>query len=68
MPRKEKQGESVPQTVAEEVLDEFEDAQLDDGDPHPVGRRGGEGDALTTNEEAQEATARKGSGKEEADS
>jgi hypothetical protein len=49
-------GDNSPKTAAEEVLHEFEVSQV--SGERPGDQQGKEGDALTTNEEAQESAAK----------
>ncbi|MFH8573967.1 hypothetical protein [Streptomyces sp. NPDC017993] len=48
--------EKSPRTATEEVLDEFEASQVDG--ERTGAQQGKEGDALTTNEQAQESAAK----------
>jgi hypothetical protein len=49
------EGDNTPKTAVEEVLHEFEASQV--SGERPGDQQGKEGDALTTNEEAQESAA-----------
>ncbi|KOG42262.1 hypothetical protein [Streptomyces decoyicus] len=60
--RQDGNAHHAPETAADEVLAEFEEAETRVGEADDRGHQGEEGDALTTNEEAQEETAKKKAG------
>ncbi|MFI9359285.1 hypothetical protein ACWGLP_06075 [Streptomyces lydicus] len=60
--RQERKAHHAPDTAVDEVLAEFEEAETQVGERGDRGHQGEEGDALTTNEGAQEDTANKKTG------